>query len=272
MAFYYTRNGSLIGEGEFVAAKSSVFDLDRTSVQLPPGIDITSAFYEISNRQIDSDTYMGNANDYNGPYDVGEVRTDFSGTGRVYIGHKATSSPTFYSDVPIAGVQIINPDGTSLLASWIFNTSTGGSGSTWQTYTASISGSSTQGFPVTPATASGYTYVNLSTTINANRFSWAPSTGSANTGAADGIGNTYKLTADGGSNTIASVGDGQISQTSATYYAFRETSGAVLYSAAVMRSPTYSFSGGERIRVIHALTGYSQIPMDPDDSLYVAVY
>ena len=269
MAFYYTRNGSLIGECEIVLNKSAIYDF--MSIKSRP-VDITTSFYEISNRFINSQAYMGSTSDYNGPYDVGEVRTDFSGTGRVYIGHKATSSPTFYSDVPIAGVQIINPDGTSLLASWIFNTSTGGSGSGWQTYTVSLGGSSTQGFPVTPATASGYTYVNLSTTINANRFSWAPSTGSANTGAADGIGNTYKLSADGGSNTIASVGDAQIPQTSNTYYAFRETSGSTLYSGAVMRSPTYSFSGGELIRVIHAVTGYSLNPMNPNDSLYVAVY
>jgi hypothetical protein len=39
-----------------------------------------------------------------------------------------------------------------------------------------------------------------------------------------------------------------------------------------MRSPLVNFSGGEKIRVIHALTGYSLEPMDPNDSLYVAVY
>ena len=272
MAFYYTRNGSLIGEGELSKEKSSIFDLDRSLLPYS-GIDITSSFYEISNRFIASNTYMGNNSDYNGPYDVGEVRTDFSGTGRVYIGVKVTSQPnTFYSDIPIAGVQILNSAGTSLLASWIFNTSTGGSGSTWQTFNASITGSSTQGFPVTPATASGYSYTNIASGNLNTRFNWTSSTGSVNTGAADGIGNTYKLTADGGSNTIASVGDAQIPQTSNTYYAFRETSGSTLYSGAVMRSPTYSFSGGEIIRVIHAVTGYSVEPMDPDDSLYVAVY
>ena len=39
-----------------------------------------------------------------------------------------------------------------------------------------------------------------------------------------------------------------------------------------MRSPTYNFSGGEYIRVIHAVTGATSSQMDPDDSLYVAVY
>jgi len=215
---------------------------------------------------------MGTTSDYNGPYDVGQVQTDFTGTGRVYIGVKVTASTTFYNDVPIAGVQIIS--GTTLVASWIFNTSTGGSGSAWQTYTSQIGGTSTQGFPVTPATASGYTYSNITTGTGTGKFTWATGTGSSYTGAADGIGNTYKLSADGGFNTLATVGNGTISQSSATYYAYRETSGSVRYSGTVMRSPTYTFSGGEYIRVIHALTGPTSMAstMNGTDSLYVAVY
>ena len=236
----------------------------------PIGTDISSSFYEISNRFIASNTYMGNSADYNGPYDVGEVQTDFIGSGRVYIGVKVTAATTFYNDIPIAGVQIIS--GSTLVASWIFNTSSGGSGSGWQTYTSQILGSSSQGFPATPATASGYTYSNISTSQNVGRFTWATSTGSSYTGAADGIANTYKLSADGGSNTKATVGDAQVSQSSSTYYAYRETSGSTRYSGAVMRSPAYTFSGGEYIRVIHAVTGLSSNSMDADDSLYVAVY
>jgi len=259
------------GDGQTLVTSSSVTINDTsTGTPEPSGTDITTSFYEISNRFLDSQVYMGNTADYNGPYDVGEVTTNFSGSGRVYIGVKVTASTTFYNDVPIAGVQIIS--GSTLVASWIFNTSTGGSGSGWQTYTAQISGSSTQGFPVSPATASGYTYVNMSTSAAITRFSWATSTGSSYTGAADGIGNAYKLTADGGSDTLATVGDAQISQTSSTYYAYRETSGSTLWSGAVMRSPAYTFSGGEKIRVIHALTGPTSSQMDPDDTLYVAVY
>ena len=247
-------------------------NLTVTDAALPTGVDITTSFYEISNRFIDSQSYMGSTADYNGPYDVGQVQTDFIGTGRVYIGVKVTASTTFYNDLPIAGVQVIS--GTTLVASWIFNTSTGGSGSGWQTYTAQIGGTSTQGFPVTPATASGYSYSTITTSTSTGRFSYASSTGSSYTGAADGIGNTYKLSADGGSNTLATVGDGTISQSSSTYYAYRETSGATRYSGTVMRSPTYTFSGGEYIRVIHVLAGLTSMAstMDGTDSLYVAVY
>ena len=229
------------------------------------GQDITTSFYEISNRFISIST-----NDYSGSYDVGEVQTNFTGSGRVYIGIKVTASTTFYNDIAVAGVQIIS--GSTLVASWIFNTSSGGSGSGWQTHTTQLSGSSTVGFPVTPAAASGYSYFNLSTSANISRFSWATSTGSNNTGASDGIANTYKLSGDGGSGTLAPVGNGQVSQSSNTYYAFRETSGSTRYSGVVMRSPTYTFSGGEYIRVIHLLAGNSVYQMNADDSLYVAVY
>jgi len=258
------RRGSVSGD---ILAETG--NLTISDAAAPTGIDITTSFYEISNRFLDSQTYMGGNTDYNGPYDVGQVQTNFVGSGRVYIGVKVTASTTFYNDIPIAGVQIIS--GTTLVASWIFNTNTGGSGSGWQTYTSQIAGTSNQGFPATPSTASGYTYSNISTSTNVGRFTWATSTSSSATGAADGIGNTYKLSADGGSNTLATVGDAQISQTSSTYYAYRETSGSTRYSGTVMRSPTYTFSGGEYIRVIHALTGATNSQMDPDDSLYVAV-
>lgn len=230
------------------------------------GIDITTSFYEISNRFIDSRAYMGSTADYTGPYDVGEVQTDFTGSGRVYIGVKITASTnTFYNDVPIAGVQVLNSSGNSIIQSWIFWSSSGGSGSGWQTMNGEIAGTSTQGFPFTPAAASGYSYQNITTSASSTRFAWATSTSSSDTGAADGISSSYNT-------TIASVGNAQISQSNSTYYAYRESSSSTLYSGCAMRSPSITFSGGERIRVIHALTGSSTNQMDPDDTLYVAVY
>ena len=233
------------------------------------GDDLTTNFVEFSNRFIESDTYMGNGDDYDGPYDVAQVQTDFTGSGRIYIGAKNTSNTEYRNDIAIGGVQLLS--GSTLVKSWIFNTSSGGTGSSWETYASQISGTSSQGFPITPATASGYTYISMGTGNTYTRFQFATSTGSSITGAADGIGDTYKLSADGGSSTIATVGDAQISQTSNTYYCFRETSGSSSYSAAVMRSPSYTFSGGEYIRIIHCMPGYSLSAMDPDDSLYIAV-
>ena len=261
------RRGSISGQILIETGNLTIGD-----AAAPLGDDITSSFYEISNRFINSQTYMNSSVDYNGPYDVGEVQTDFSGSGRVYIGVKVTASTTFYNDIPIAGVQVIR--GTTLVASWIFNGSTGGSGSGWRTYLSQILGSSTQGFPITPATASGYSYSTISSSTGTGRFSFRNSTGSSYTGADNGISNAYKLSADGGSNTLATVGNATVSQTSNTYYAYRETSGATRWSGTVMRSPAFSFSGGEYIRVIHAVTGPTSMAstMDGTDSVYVAVY
>lgn len=233
------------------------------------GDDLTTNFVAFANRFIASNTYMGNSNDYDGPYDVAEVQTDFVGSGNIYIGAKNTSATTYRNDIAIAGVQLLS--GNTLVKSWIFNTSSGGTGSGWFTHNAAISGTSTTGFPLTPAQASNIVYVNIGSSTSQTKFSFATGTNSSNTGAADGIGDAYKLTADGGSSTIATVGDAQISQTSSTYYAFRETSGSANHSASVMRSPSYTFSGGEYIRIIHAMPGYSLVPMDPNDHLYIAV-
>ncbi len=225
------------------------------------GNDITTSFYEISNRFVASPT----SSDYSGSYDVGEAQTDFVGTGRVYIGVKVTASTTYYNDIPIAGVQVLSPDGNTLKESWIFYSSTGGTGSGWRSTNFQITGgSSTPGFMITPATASGYSYYQITTSYAVTKFGFASSTGSSYTGTTGGISSAYNY-------TIAPVGNSQIPQVSSNFYAYRETSGSTRYTGAVMRSPEINFSGGEKIRVIHLLTGYSGTPQNADDSLYVAV-
>jgi len=239
---------------------------DMTDAAAPVGTDITTNWYEISNRFIDSGAYMGNSSDYNGSYDVGEVQTDFTGSGRIYIGIKVTAATTYYNDISIAGIQVLNSSKNSIIAQYIFYTSSGGSGTSWTTATTQESGSSTQGIVGTPTSWSSKSYYSISTSTGTNRFSWASSTGSSYTGTADGISSTY-------TGTIASLGDAQIAQAAGTWYAYRETSGATRWSTAVMRSPTLSFgSGGYWIRVIHALAGRGgSYAMDPTDSLYISV-
>jgi hypothetical protein len=128
------------GNGTILATSGTATINDTsTGTPEPAGIDITSAFFEFSNRAIYSDQYMGNSADYNGPYDVAEVQQgNFSGSGRVYLAHKVTSPTTFYGDAPIAAVQILSSSG-SVLQTWAFNTSSGGSGSTWTSINAQLS-------------------------------------------------------------------------------------------------------------------------------------
>ena len=221
--------------------------------------NITSSFYEISRRFIADST----SSDYTGAYDVEQVQFSFSGsTGRIYIGVKVTASTTFYNDIAIAAVQLLNSSG-SVKNTWNFYNSSGGSGSGWKTYTSQTSAQSSTGFPVTPQTASGYTYSNISTSTGTGKFSFATSTGSSYTGAAGGINqNTTSFT----------VGNGTVSQAGSNYYAYRETSGSTRYTGAIMRSPAVSMSDGDIIKVVHLVVGYSSSPMNANDSLYVGVY
>jgi len=239
---------------------------DMTDAAAPVGTDITTNWYEISNRFIDSGTYMGNSADYNGSYDVGEVQTDFTGNGRIYIGIKVTAPTTYYNDISIAGIQVLNSTKNGIIAHYIFSTSNGFSGSSWTTARTQESGSSTQGIVGTPTSWSSKTYYGITTSTNPDRFSWTSSTGSSYTGTADGISSSYI-------STIAPTGDAQIAQQGGSYYAYRETSGSTRWSTAVMRGPVLSFgSGGYWIRVIHALAGRGgSYAMDPTDSLYISV-
>lgn len=254
-----------------VIGSSSAVTINDTSTGTPeptgpPPIDITSQFYEFSNRQIDSNVYMGNSNDYSGPYDVADICTNFVGNGRIYIGIKVTTTPTFYNDICIAGVQHLDNSGSTLLNSWIFYNSSGGSGSTWQTSYARYNGSSTIGFYSTPSFFSTELYTSITTAQNVDRFTWETRTGSSYTGCLDGISSGYNTT------ILPAAGNGVVPQSSSAYYAYRETSGSARYSSTVMRSPIITFSGNDIIRVAHAVAGYSLYPMDPNDSLYIGVY
>ena len=111
----------------------------------------------------------------------------------------------------------------------------------------------------------------MPTGAQTDKWSLVSGTASSNTGAADGIGNTYKESDDGGDGTILTLGNNQISQSSGTNYIYLETSPVDTYEGFLVRSDAYTFSGGEKIRVAHLLAGYQFDQMDPDDTLYLGV-
>lgn len=221
-------------------------------------LGLDDEFKEISNRLINSNIVMGNSSDYNGPYDVSETEVDVDGTYNIYIGIKVTSSITYYNDISIAAVEVVDSSNTQKYI-WIFS----GSSTTWTAVNGVIAVNINTGFPVTPAGASYYNYSTISTGANQATMTLASLTTSAYTGTADGI---------SGSTSSLTVGNGTMSQSSGTYYIYRETSGSTRYSSTLMRSPSISLSPGDKIRVCHALAGYSVYPMDPNDSLYLGVY
>ena len=118
---------------------------------------------------------------------------------------------------------------------------------------------------LTPQTAAGYTYQAMTSSANTGRWSFASGTGSSYTGAAGGINS---------STTSFPVGDAQIAQVGASYYAYRECSGATRWASVFMRSPSFTIASGDKLRVVHALTGPTSQSgsIDPDDSLWIGVY
>ncbi len=234
-------------------SNTGTWSIQNSNPSLYP--DISSDFIEISNRFIAS-----TVNDYAGAYDVSETQIGLTGNYHIYIGIKVTASTTYYNDISIAGVQVLSST-NSVKQTWIFNTT---SGDNWMTQTGQIGGSSTIGFTITPQTASNYKWsTNITTQQSTGRFTYASSTTSNPTGTADGI---------SGSTGVFAVGNGTISQSSGTYYIYRETSGSTRYSGTVMRSPSITLAIGDKIRVAHLLAGSSSSPMNANDSLYLGAY
>lgn len=262
----YTNNKTTIG------CQNNAATQFNWTYQSFPTTDIRTSFYEISNRVINSQIYMGNTSDYSGPYDVGEVQQGYSGNDvRLYLVHKVTASTTYYNDTPIAAVVHLNSSNT-VLNKWIFNTGSGGSGSSWTTATDGLVGNSSLGMgnnslgvANSPADAALLAYQNISTSTNTRRFSWASGTGSSYTGAANGI---------NGNTTSFPVGNATVPQSSATYYMFRECSSSSRYHCAIARSPKFNIAYGDKIRVVHALTVPTQQQniVNVNDSIYIGVY
>ena len=237
--------------------------------------DPTADWVEFSQRFIESDTEMGNSNDYTGAYDVSDVQVPatFSGTARVYLAQKFTARPTtFYGDCAIACLQILpsaDATGTQVDVSYVF---AGNSNEGWNTNRTEVEhpggffGGMVLGYPESLATSAARTYTTaISTTDNEDRWSLASSTGSSNTGAAGGISNYFA------SNVLPAPGLGVVSQTGTQSYIYREASGGTAYSGLACRGPEHTFSGGEVIRIAHLMPGYSLSPMNPNDTLYVGV-
>jgi len=237
--------------------------------------DPTQGFVECSRRFIDSGAYMGNSSDYDGNYDVSDVNvpSSFTGSARIYLGHKNTAGSALFGDIAIACIQILNSTGTSLLKSWNWSGNTNQGWENKQTQTE-VSGVENGGYPESLQTAATATYGSSITTSSVyTRFSLASGTGTAFTGAADGISADYSEDGvDSGIGTILpSPGDAVVAQVSGTSYIYRETSGSTRFTGVTCRSPAYTFSGSEIIRIAHCLPGRSNYEMDPDDTLYIGI-
>jgi len=246
------RTGST--SGTIVIQSSNITVTDAVSL----GTDIRSAFYEISNRYIVDST----SSDYTGAYDVGEIQQSYGGSARVYLVFKCTTSTTFINDICVAAVQVLNSS-NAIQQTWNFSN---GSNNSWQTHTSRENGSSALFSSYrTPTQAASLSYTNIGSP-NLARVGIASGTGSGFTGMADGIATS--------TSTVYSVGNGTVSQSSGKYYIYGEVSGASRYSSVYARSPSYSFTAGDKIRVVHGITTRSSMvsSINANDSLWIGIY
>lgn len=231
------------------------------------GNDIRTAFYEISNRLIVDST----SGDYTGNWDVGEVQQQYAGSARIYIATKITALTTFYNDICLAAVQILD---SSDVVQETWNFADGGSAAFtagWQTYTTTVLGSanllSTYLTPAQAETAFSTGYATIAPTgFNTyNRISRATSTGSSYTGMLDGVATGL---------TSFPVGDSTVAQTTGTYYLYHESSGSTRYQHNLCRSPLHTFSAGDKIRVCHAVTAPASESgnININDSIWIGIY
>ena len=223
------------------------------------GEDLYNAFYSVAEFQNND-----GAPDTSSNYSVSEVQQNYSGTGRLYLIHKATGATSFYNDAPIACIQVLNASGTSVNQQWWFGLSNNGQG--WETHTIEYNfGAVGTGVNITPSqAASNYAYtISVVNGATADRFTLATSTGSTATGAVDGIAQP---------SSPMTLGEKTMPQSLNTYYMYRETSGAVVPYCSLCRSPSRTWTGGEIIRIAYIIGNVSTAGYyTPDDTFFLGI-
>ncbi len=266
-------NAGFIGPFQYpnVVSTSGVFNLQDVYnkrlvnrwpvyVYVTPGVDTETSFVGTLPERLLVTT---GSSDHVGAWDVSELQTTFTGTGRLYVGAKITGNPTYRNDIAIACIQILSADKTTLEESWHFNVYA--DQSAWASVYGHITGTS-GGLTYAPSSAAGWTYNTLGTSSSVYRWSLASDTLSSWTGMEDGISTYYD-------SNIMGLGTNSMNQSSSSsYYVYREASGATRYTTTFMRSPSRTWAGGEWIRICYAISGPSNASIDYTDSIYVGTY
>lgn len=248
-------DGTVIGTSATITINDT-----STGTPEPVGENINAAFYSIAE-------FFNNdgQNNTTSNYSVSEVQSSYSGTGRLYLIHKASGSgqSSFYYDHPVACIQVLNPAGSVVNQQWWFGLS--GNPVGWETHTQEYNiGNVDEGLTITPSQAgSNYAYVPIVNGAVADRFSLATSTTSSATGAADGIAEpTGPMT----------LGEKTVAQGFNTFYIYRETTGGQLNFSVLCRSPARTWSSGERIRIAYIIGNRNIVgAYRADDTFFVGI-
>jgi len=221
-------------------------------------------------RAINSQTFMGTGSDYNGGYDVTEMFFNVApGNYKIYIGQHSTVNPSFYNDWTVGAIQILDAAGNVLHA--INTDPTAPSGDKWDSasrqYTTAFDSTTIQSLI---GEVSG-TFSDVTSTSSTMRWSYASSTGSSYTGAANGI-NTSNI-----DNVPLTVGPATAAQQvlGGKNFLYRETSLSTLETGVLGRTKdTYAIPAFGSIRIAYTLCVPTADISDIDihDSLYLGFY
>ena len=182
---------------------------------------------------------------------------DGSDTGRLYFGMRLRGSTSYMHDFCLSHVQILQSNGSSYRTDstytsgydWNFHSTTNASGiGAWQKCNSSLT---YQTYTVDPSTLA---YTTLYTGSSNGVWNRATSTGSSNTGAADGTYSAAQQSGGGGSVIPSST----LSQTSSTYFLYTETSGSgytIGTTCMWLRSPEITIHNGDLLKFNYMATG-----------------
>ena len=229
------------------------------------GQDINTANYSPSITVYNQNLSEGSG-DTNRAYDVKEFQVHAgaaSVTGHLYMGWRNNAATTYYGDICIGVVQILNPAKTSLRYAyhgWEYQTNQ----YAIDRATTYVSGSSSQN-----TDPSGLSYTSPSWGYSTNYWTRANWTNSSYTGANNGISWNYSAS----SGYILPTGSvSQVSTNSPSYW-FVETSGSSRYNLSWMRMGSYTsaitLNDGDRIRIAYLAATYSSNGSHVNSSLWL---
>ena len=275
-----------------VERSNTLYKETKSNWPTSSNIDIHSA-----NHMITLGTLLyGQGDDSTNPYSVVEVQMEVSSSasyadGDLYIGFRNTASTSYYGDLPIAAVQILQSDGSTVrVTDWHDCTWNFALGNTQAGYADWSTTRYEDTLESNPEDASGGYYGCPSNCIDDSKTKWRFSftddgTGSAQVGAAKGIPSTSygggpAYTGNPSTTSILPVGTANVAQTSASHssystdgYLFAECSQTSQYDVVWLALAfTGNIYNGDRIRICYFGGGNGQSSsngLQTSNSLYL---
>jgi len=254
-----------------VERSNTIYKETKSNWPTTSNVDIHSA-----NHMITLGTLLyGQGDDSTNPYSVVEVQMEVSSSasyadGAIYIGFRNTASTAYYGDLPIAAVQILESDGSTVrVTDWHDCTWNFALGLTQAGYADWATTRYEDTLESNPENASGGYYACPSNCIDDSKTKWRFSftddgTTSTNVGAAKGIPSTSygggpAYTGNPSTTSILPVGTANVSQTSPSHssystdgYLFSECSGTSTDDVTwLLLDFTGNIYNGDRIRICY---------------------